>query len=476
MSYVKIQIGSICSFIFTVALVYYGNLRVLLMVYMLKTAINEFMKYFYGLKNLSVLDNYYISTLPNRNTLIKYLVFEDEGFNLNELKQHLVKTAFSSISKLRSKIVYKHFSLWWKEHSISDAVENCIETRKGSFSELSEFNNYLHDELRSGFALLDNYQFKFIILQNEKNLTGLKNILIFKYDHILTDGMGAVSILATISDNFDKDMLSPYMEKKYSVSEYFYTLITSPLILYNYINSLLSLRTKIKENPLRFKDDANSSPLKFEISTSYDFNKFYNKAKTAKVTFNTLISACVSAAMNKYYSSIGIEMPKTLISGLAIGNKKLPEDLNNVDMRNNSININVEFKLIDNVVSELETVSKNFSSNLRNNHFMIFNRVLYDIVLGILPFSLAQKILSLMEYGDLDISNFHGPRKCLIYSGMKVTDFSFCEVNCGNYNLKVFIYTYNNNFKFTLINRDKTAINTNIFLKFIDEEITKILK
>ena len=128
--------------------------------------------------------------------------------------------------------------------------------------------------------------YKFLLYNIEKSYDGF---VLFKYDHILSDGLGIICSLCLISDNFNVNLYPKLLQrmKEPNIFQKIYLNIAS--IFYMIYIIYCNFKNKISKNNI-FRDNYHiikSSSI--NIGEEFNLKDFENYRKENKVSFNDIM-------------------------------------------------------------------------------------------------------------------------------------------------------------------------------------------
>ena len=121
-----------------------------------------------------------------------------QGKDKEGLKTILIERGIKFFRKLKQKIVFILGEFFWREHSIEEAIDQIkfIDNRKLNTNE--EITSFCEELVNNPFDI-NQFQYRIFICENDLNQT----ILFFQFDHSLSDGIGFISLISKLTDNFD---------------------------------------------------------------------------------------------------------------------------------------------------------------------------------------------------------------------------------------------------------------------------------
>lgn len=133
------------------------------------------------------------------------------------------------------------------------------------------------------FNLFKELPYKFIFLKNTEG--SYKNLIIFKTDHLLSDGLGFVGLFSALGENYDIKLFPQSMKKNsMTLFQLLVSILQAPyLALYSFYYNLIRLDTGM--TPFKSLNPITGFP-KIAMSNPYSFKKYSEINKKLGITFN----------------------------------------------------------------------------------------------------------------------------------------------------------------------------------------------
>jgi hypothetical protein len=297
----------------------------------------------------------------------------------------------------------------------------------------------------------------------------IKNMIMIKFDHSLTDGLGFIGMITALSDNYDIKLFPASITKNpLTLKTILWSLLISPWLMvypaWRHKAYLLSGETPFKSNK------ENLGIPRTTLSELYDFDLYSKIGKQLGITFNDLMMTVFSAALKKYCTNHFHRIPKMVATMTPIGNRSIPKNIEDIEITNNSSGIGCELILIDDPIKESHIISKEFSYHARNIPLAKSVKIMMDFMYLYLPFYLSKYLVK--DTGknfDFTISNVPGPRNNLYYSGCKIIDM-IPFITPGVTSSFIGIITYSGKFRFSICFDSVLGTDPELVLKYVAEE------
>ena len=150
----------------------------------------------FKLISLSPFDNFYLSN-NNRNNIIG--IIKISNFSFEKIEKLIIDKVILKIKKMRFKLKYKFFNYYWEEVKLNEALM----TIEKFESEKENINNYLNNQMSLYINVFEKLPYE-IKLIKYKNLN--EGLIIFKFDHIITDAFNIISLIFTLDNNYSYEI------------------------------------------------------------------------------------------------------------------------------------------------------------------------------------------------------------------------------------------------------------------------------
>jgi len=278
--------------------------------------------------------------------------------------------------------------------------------------------------------------------------------MLIKFDHILTDGMGIVTLIGALSDDYEPSLMENMskLKRNFGILGYVFQIIDTIIFPFLLIKNLIfSDKKDCQRHLLKIKEEMNSTESSKAKETVVAYSKQFNfenikKAnKKLQVGVNDLLLAIISKSFDKYTCDNMPEIPTKYSSFkclIPMGVKDVPKSVNDVRLENDTISTIVDLKRVENVEKDVKSVNEEMKRVFRNINYMKAVKFFKSLVVEYLPNYFANTIIqrSASMY-DLIVSNIPGPCRQLVYSGNNVSEviplmsvgFSKCFVSSQTY-------------------------------------------
>lgn len=412
-----------------------------------------------------------LSSKEDRFNLMGVLILEDD-YDVEKMKESIINRGIKQYKKLRCIQEIKHFEFWWKELPLSECLGrlNPFETRLNfkKFNTIQDIIEYSYEELDILLKLDKELPYKFILIKNEGG--NIKNMLIFKVDHNLADGLGFIGLITALGENYSLNLFPRSMKKKApSLFQHCLSLLQFPYyLIFPFIEHFFILYSG--DTPFKTEKKKTGKP-KICVSKQYKFDEYSKINKKLGITFNDMMMAAFSAAIKLYCKENYKVIPKKVITINPISNRGLPSDPKKLQITNDSSGIGCTLKLVDDPIKECGEISKEFAFKLRNLYLRKIVKFASDMCNIIAPYFLS-KLMYNFAYRHCDIlfSNVALPKEALIYGKTRVKEI-YSLLTPGNTKALVAIYSYNGYFSWTICVDRCLDLSPDLLMKYVDDQM-----
>lgn len=453
----------------------FSFLYAILLTYLLIRFYRYFMLKFFKLKSMTGVDlNFIAKNFKNRYQICSVMTFKN--FNIQEMYKFLIENQIKKIPKFRYKLVKRFFEYYWKEYSIEESskqiqIINPIKDDNGIITHIQkELNNHIN--------IFKDFPYKVHIAQLGNNIQDKKGVVFLIYDHILTDGLGLISTICSLSKNYTPEMFPKVMKnlRDPTFFEYCWCYFTYPFLGIYY--AFYFLFTQRYNSPLYVKKPTG----KTIVATSkkeYNLKDFEYVRKTCKISFNDLMVSVISMSMGdliKMKEFNKFSNKKRMRFMLPLGRKKLPKDIYDLDLDNKANGVFCSISVLKELTKENFTkinkeIRKHFSFPIQ---FMYLKALYLSGYILSWPISLFFTDFVTRKI-DLSFTNVPGPTKELIY-GNSICDKTFSIPFAGKGIPFMPLVSYNGKFRFSIGMDEASLVKPQLFLDLMCANLDKIIE
>ena len=454
-------------------IIYLGFIKGVLFFYVLHSAYYYIMKQIYHIEPFSAGDKTFVFRPQSEQyNLLGYIVLEND-FDVEEMKKMIINNGIRRYKKLRSVNIIKHLDFWWKEIPLNDVLTHYspFETRINStiFNTVDDMIKYSFNELNIKFDLEHQLPYKFIFVRNANGV--FHNLVIFKADHILSDGVGFVGLLSALADNYDIKLFPTSMKKhNTSIMTILSMIFLSPYFaIYNFYRNLISLNTGL--TPFKSTTPISGIP-KISISKAFSFSKYSKINKSIGITFNDMMMTVFSSSIKKYFD-LYTNYSSNRISVLTpISMRSLPRNPVDLKITNDTSAIACNLPLIDSTsTSNAMMISSEFKKHVRNISMFKVVKILSDICNVCIPYFMTKALYHKAARSfDVTFSNVAFPKEPLVYRNNKVM-MMYPVMTTGLTYVYVGIYSYNGNFNVMISVDSSIEVDPGKLMKIYEGEM-----
>jgi hypothetical protein len=400
------------------------------------------------------------------------VLFSLENFDADRLRSALIK-AINNIPKFRSKLVKKFFAYYWKAATLEE-VYSRIRISDKIYKSEKEFIEYSKLEVNNFIDVTKEIPY---YIELVKYADSDKGGMLFKFDHVISDGLGIVLAICSMADNYDPHMFPRVMNKaKPAKWLLFLQNIIDNILFFIYCPIILYKAIIVKRPITPFKNHTrpNRNNTIVHISKEYMIDDYKEFRMNQSISFNDLYVSVISATLNKICKEGNFKNVNSFVSFIPIGKTDIPETINQLHIENTASGINTEIPAIHSITDQCKHVSKNILPQLRNSALA---NTIKNISLFINEFMPLDVINKLGDDGfrntDFNCTNVAGPTRELIIGGAKATS-AYAISSAGRFKFYLPLVSYNKKFRFILSMNDCLDIDGEKVLLYIDECFNKI--
>ena len=405
----------------------------------------------FGLKALSGFDKVFLTTTPVGRYQITSLSRYNKNFDVKKFSIFLKERIVIPFSRYHSRLVKKFMEYYWYEDPDIEKACNSIIKLTPRVKDWNEAVEVIRKEINNHIDIFNDYPYELNIVPFGKD----EGICLFKYDHLLVDGLGIIASLCLAADNFSENTYPKILKmmREPNIFQTLYLYLVAPF--YGFLTLIQFITYGERKCPFK----ANKKPLSddtiFELSKNYNLKDFDNYKKQNKVSFNDIMLCSFSVAMRNVLKKYNeYKNYKNLIIDLPVGRKKPENKVELININNEASGIIVDLPLIEKD-EDIDIIKKSVRKNFRPEK--IFAVEMTANILGnIFSWHILSYFAKLFtKRFDYMFTNVPGPAEKLYYHGIEVSDmYSFPTAGGGL--PYVIILSYNNQFKIAL-NSNKNA-------------------
>ena len=429
------------------------------------------MKFIFKLEYVTGIEKVYITKNPKDGFHIVSCI-HFSNYNQEEIYSFICESYICKLKRFRQKLTVKFFEFWFTEVPIEEAKNSIIKLQP--FNSEEEIMNYIQIEMNEEIDIFNELPYQIKIAQIGKK-EEKKGILIFKFEHIMTDGLGLISALCTTASNYNIESF-PSIIKKMKEGSFLETIFFWLLFPFYIIHSsfiFLPMR-KYKSPLIPNHFSGNNNIIK---GKSYKIKDFENFKKLNKISFNDLMVSVISKSM---YNLVNLQKyenyknKKRMRIFLPISRKKLARNTDEIDIVNKT-NL---------VVCDVPIIKDYLKKNLQNIHndikkyfkkYIQFAYIKTTTTLGTICswpiFEIASQ--ALCNRFELAFTNVPGPKVKLNYGNNIIDNLIFYITPSRGLSFLCLI-SYNEEFRLTLSVDENCDVKSDMYLKLIESELDEL--
>ena len=431
------------------------------------------MKFIFKLEYVTGIEKVYITKNPKDGFHIVSCI-HFSNYNQEEIYSFICESYICKLKRFRQKLTVKFFEFWFTEVPIEEAKNSIIKLQP--FNSEEEIMNYIQIEMNEEIDIFNELPYQIKIAQIGKK-EEKKGILIFKFEHIMTDGLGLISALCTTASNYNIESF-PSIIKKMKEGSFLETIFFWLLFPFYIIHSsfvFLPMR-KYKSPLIPNHFSGNNNIIK---GKSYKIKDFENFKKLNKISFNDLMVSVLSKSM---YKLINFKQNENYINKnrmrlfLPIARKKLPKSIDEIDLINKTNLVVCDVPIIKDFSNQSLQIIRNDSKKYFKKYIQ-FAYIKITTLIGIICswpiFEIAAQ--ALCNRFELAFTNIPGPKSKIYYNGNVIEDLiTFITPSRGL--PFITLISYNELFNFTLSIDQNCNIKPVEYLKLIENELDELCK
>ena len=433
-------------------LLHYFNLIISVLIFFATIYIyHKIIYYIFGLKALSGFDKVFLTTSPVGRYQITSLSRYKIKFDVDKFREFLKDRIVKLFPRYHSRLVKKYMEYYWYEDPDLEKACNSIVKLSPRLKDFDEALEFIGKEINVHIDIFNDFPYELNMVPYGKD----EGICLFKYDHLLVDGLGIIASLCLAADNFSENIYPKIikMMKEANIFQTLYLYLVAPFY------GLLTLFQFITYGERKCPFKANKKPMSddtiFVLSKNYCLKDFEKYRKENKVSFNDIMLCSFSVAMRNVLKKYDeYKDYKNLIIDLPVGRKKSENKVELMNINNEASGIIVDLPLVDSV-NDIDIIKKSVRKNFRPEKIFAVGMTA-DILGNIFSWHIISYFAKLFtKRFDYMFTNVPGPAEKLYYYGIEVSDmYSFPTAGGGL--PYVIILSYNNEFKIAL-NSNKNA-------------------
>ena len=249
--------------------------------------------YLYGLKALSGFDKVFLTTNPVGRYQITSLSRYNKNFDVKKFGKFLKERLVIPFSRYHSHLVKKNMEYFWYEDPDLEKACNKVIKLSPRRKDFDDAMKFVAEEINNHIDIFNDYPYELNMVPYGED----SGICLFKFDHLLVDGLGIISSLCLAADNFSEDTYPKIinMMKEPNIFQTLYLYLSSPF--FGFLTFLQFAFYGERKCPFK----ANKKPLSedtiFVCSKNYKLKDFEKYRKKNKVSFNDIMLCSFSVAM-----------------------------------------------------------------------------------------------------------------------------------------------------------------------------------
>lgn len=426
-----------------------------------------------NLEMLGAIDRCFIgSNNKERFNIVAVATFEN--FNAEKIRELTLERAVRKIPKFRKKLIHKFGNFFWTDATYEEASERVVIINNEKFKNDEDVFKLAEDEINLHINSLEELPYLIKLFPHHNKNSGT---VIFKFDHVFSDGLGIISTICSLADNYDRNIFPSIMRSfkfrwYHDIIDWLSFIYFGPMVVFSMFSGGET------NSPLRI-NEYSSGVCRFTTSKIYDLEKTKNFCRDFNISFNDYVMCIISKAVKNWkdyfeknsQNSKKYENFENFSCFIPIGRKGIPKDTKDLQINNEVYGIYIRIPLIDNFIGEYKKIVEVLRNSLKSLGFVSAATRFCRIGVSLLPrdfqLYLGEKFLNNV---DLIVSNVPGPTEPLYYAGCKLKMIAPI-ISTRNARAFLPIISYNKQFRFIMSVDVESKIDDNMFMNFIEKEI-----
>ena len=440
------------------------------------------MYYTFNLKKLTGIDKIFFSRKhKHRYQVIATMNFNN--FDTTNMFNYVKSQYIDKYSKFKQILVKKAHEYWWRplspaeESAMNKSPPIKVHTRIHNYNELITF---IQQEINTYIDVFTTVPYEFTLIPYG-DAADNRGIVMLKYDHTLTDGLGIVAATCASASNYNVNIFPRLMRSIMEDKWYLHILSWLLYPYYSIRSALFILQFVSYKSPFIPKKISSVTKLAETQKTYYlkDFEKF---RKQKQLSFNDLMMGVLSLAIykmlyeNKQGKFKGFQRRGQQIQMMfPFGRKKIPEKAEMVDLDNLANSLFIKLPLI---------------SELNDTNFRMIQKKVKEQFLQQLKYSYHKTAFILGEIGsypfvnwctqlicsrlDMAFTNVPGPTVKISYGKSECEELK-CYISAGYGFSFVPLLSYDGRFSFSFSADKECEVEPKEVIEYIDEAIQDLI-
>lgn len=443
-----------------------------------------FMKCIMKLEQLKVGDKLLLSDkLSEKQNILVEMKFEN--YSEIDIVNLIKEKGFKKIEKLSCRLVYKLFNFYWEKSNLSEAElynQRIFIHEPHTYEEIQNFKRReLNNILNVYEKPIEFHLFKEKIENEDENVsnkTSNTGYIVIKFDHCFSDGLSMLTLLLSVSDEYNKDLFPRVMHNNFSnilmkIAEFLlFIFFGVPIIIY----LLLTVKSQFKLTKNKKCDITG-----FTDPIIFNFDEFKQVSKQINTSINELIISLILSSVNKYKEFLGIENSSensNILVEIPVGLKEIPETAKDVTISNEIFAFFNIFQIIKHPIKDLQILRDDYKRMIRKSILTKVGAIGNTFLAEILPFHIAKHLCNdLFRKIDLLVTNVPTLTKEICLSGDNKNKLvSIIPISTlGVMNNFFICISYANQMCITICYDDNGEFKHEEFKKFMKISINEIL-
>lgn len=390
----------------------------------------------YGIEYLGYFDKFFIN-MDNRDSFNLGGILRLKNFKSENVKNAIVEKLFKRIPKLSASVRTLMSEYCWNTPQISlisadDRAQIYLKRIKEVNIKECELDDYVEREANKPLEVFDSpIEFHIISFTDNKE----DGVLYSKVDHCFSDGLGNISVLGFLDDDFSLDKYPSILRRKVPFLQNILVTVKD-FILGFFIGILEISYTSATLKSLYFTQPITTKKGKLGKIGNVNLDSIKKVSKKLKLSINEIYIGAIFASLKE------LDPTKEKISiMIPMGFTTLPESIDKIQLYNSASGFIGVVRLITDIVKDANIIKSDIRAMVTKLYKTRAFQINATFFFGLLN---TRFIKSFMKPVELDcvITNVPGQEREIIIGGCKVVEnygaivpsTNKCFINIGSYN------------------------------------------
>lgn len=390
----------------------------------------------YGIEYLGYFDKFFIN-LDNRDSFNLGGILRLKNFKSENVKNALIEKLFKRIPKLSASVRTFSSEYCWNTPQVArltpeDLAQIYLKRIKEVSIKESELDAYVEKEANKPLEVFETpLEFHIISFTDNKE----EGVIYSKVDHCFSDGLGNISVLGFLDDDFSLDKFPLILRKKAPFLQYL--LVTIKDFILGFLIGILEISyTSATVKSMYFSEKITSKKGRLGKVGSVSLDSLKKVSKKLKLSINEVYIGAIFSSLKE------LDPTKEKISiMIPMGFTTLPESIDKIQLYNSASGFIGVVRLIKDTVKDAHILKADIRSMVTKLYKTRAFQINATFFFGLLNTRFIKTFMKPIEL-DCVITNVPGQEREIIIGGCKVIEnygavvpsTNKCFINIGSYN------------------------------------------